>query len=66
MIAPTNLELALVTAAELGFKHGFDYDHIAAISDITSVEADRRRAMRIVRIHRDLPASSLRTLRPLR
>src|SRR6185437_3543375 len=47
MVAPTTLELALLTAAVLGFKHGFDYDHIAAISDITSVETDRRRAMRM-------------------
>ncbi|HEU5410451.1 MAG TPA: hypothetical protein VFU57_05485 [Candidatus Acidoferrales bacterium] len=47
MILPKTLELALLTAAVLGFKHGFDYDHIAAISDITSVEADRPRAMRM-------------------
>ena len=46
MVAPKALELALLTAAMLGFKHGFDYDHIAAISDITSVESDHRRAMR--------------------
>jgi len=45
MIAPKTLELALLTAAVLGFRHGFDYDHIAAISDITNVEADRQRAM---------------------
>ena len=47
MVAPKTLELALLTAAVLGFKHGFDYDHIAAISDITNVETDRRRAMRM-------------------
>jgi len=41
------LELALFSAAVLGFKHGFDYDHIAAISDITSVEPQRGRAMRM-------------------
>jgi len=45
MIAPGTLRLALLTAAVLGFRHGFDYDHIAAISDITSVESDRKRAM---------------------
>jgi len=45
MFAPKTLELALLTAAVLGFRHGFDYDHIAAISDITNVEADRKRAM---------------------
>ena len=47
MLAPKTLELALLTAAVLGFKHGFDYDHIAAISDITSVETEPRRAMRM-------------------
>jgi hypothetical protein len=41
------LNLALLSAAVLGFRHGFDYDHIAAISDITSVEPDRKRAMRM-------------------
>ncbi|MFZ0211717.1 MAG: hypothetical protein WBE20_13980 [Candidatus Acidiferrales bacterium] len=47
MATPKTLELALLTAAVLGFRHGFDYDHIAAISDITNVEPDRRRAMRM-------------------
>lgn len=47
MVAPKTLELALLTAAVLGFRHGFDYDHIAAISDITNVESDRKRAMRM-------------------
>jgi hypothetical protein len=41
------LNLALLSAAVLGFRHGFDYDHIAAISDITSVEPNRKRAMRM-------------------
>ncbi|MHB8526434.1 MAG: hypothetical protein ACYDD2_09800 [Candidatus Acidiferrales bacterium] len=45
MFAPKTLQLALLTAAVLGFRHGFDYDHIAAISDITNVEADKKRAM---------------------
>jgi high-affinity nickel-transport protein len=47
MHQPTTLELALLSAAVLGFRHGFDYDHIAAISDITSVEPERPRAMRM-------------------
>ena len=47
MVSPTTLNLALVSAAVLGFRHGFDYDHIAAISDITSVERSPRRAMRM-------------------
>lgn len=41
------LYLALFSAAVLGFRHGFDYDHIAAISDITSLESCRTRAMRM-------------------
>jgi hypothetical protein len=43
----TPLNLALLSAAVLGFRHGFDYDHIAAISDITSVESSRRQATRM-------------------
>jgi hypothetical protein len=41
------LYVALFSAAVLGFRHGFDYDHIAAISDITSLENCRKRAMRM-------------------
>jgi high-affinity nickel-transport protein len=41
------LNLALLSAGVLGFRHGFDYDHIAAISDITSVEPSRKQAMRM-------------------
>src|SRR5271157_106423 len=48
MTAMTNsLQLALLSAAILGFRHGFDYDHIAAISDITSVQTSRWRGMRL-------------------
>ncbi len=47
MLSPTALDLALLSAGVLGFRHGFDYDHIAAISDITSVEPSRKRAMRM-------------------
>src|SRR5579862_2479558 len=46
MLAPINLRLALASAALLGFRHGLDYDHIAAISDITSVQSRPRDAMR--------------------
>lgn len=42
----TALELALLSAAVLGFRHGFDYDHIAAISDIVGVERAPAGAMR--------------------
>jgi len=46
-MASPNLQLALVSAAILGFRHGFDYDHIAAISDITSVQDSGKRAMQL-------------------
>ena len=37
---------AVASAFALGLRHGFDWDHIAAISDITSSQDDRRRAFR--------------------
>jgi high-affinity nickel-transport protein len=43
----STLDLAFVSAGILGFRHGFDYDHIAAISDITSMEPSKRSAMRM-------------------
>ncbi len=46
MIDPVNLRLALLSAAVLGFRHGLDYDHIAAITDISSVQAKARDAMK--------------------
>jgi high-affinity nickel-transport protein len=44
---PLALDLALVTAALLGFRHGFDHDHLAAITDIASVQREPRSAMRL-------------------
>jgi len=41
----TTLELALLSCALLGLRHGFDYDHLAAISDITSVQRSWRQGM---------------------
>ena len=41
------LGIALASTAALGLRHGFDYDHIAAISDITSVETRPARSMRL-------------------
>jgi cytochrome c biogenesis protein CcdA len=35
----------LVAAFWFGFRHGIDFDHIAAIADITSSQEDRRRAL---------------------
>lgn len=46
MMDPVNLRLALLSAAVLGFRHGLDYDHIAAITDISSVQLRARDAMR--------------------
>ena len=46
MVAPPNVRLVLLGAAVLGFRHGFDYDHIAAITDISSVQSRPRDAMR--------------------
>jgi len=43
----TTLYVALFTAAVLGFRHGFDYDHIAAITDIVSIQQSRRTAFRL-------------------
>ena len=34
---PLVLNIALVSAGLLGFRHGLDYDHVAAISDIAAV-----------------------------
>lgn len=43
----SKLELALVSCALLGLRHGFDYDHLAAITDITSVQRGWREGMRL-------------------
>jgi high-affinity nickel permease len=43
----TTLMIALFTAALLGFRHGFDYDHVAAITDVVSVQSSRRVAMKL-------------------
>ncbi len=45
------LYLALLTAVLLGFRHGFDYDHIAAITDVVSVQSSRRTAMKLGMIY---------------
>jgi high-affinity nickel-transport protein len=45
------LYLALFTASLLGFRHGFDYDHIAAITDVVSVQSSRRTSMRLGMIY---------------
>lgn len=45
MSAPLNV--VLFSCAFLGFRHGFDYDHIAAISDIAGVQARASETMRL-------------------
>jgi hypothetical protein len=45
--APLVLNMALVSAGLLGFRHGLDYDHIAAISDITGVQREPAQAMKM-------------------
>ena len=39
--------LALVSCAVLGLRHGFDYDHLAAISDITAVQRSWKQGLRL-------------------
>ena len=56
------LYLALLSAAVLGFRHGFDYDHIAAITDITSVETSRKRAVRMGLVYACGHAATVATL----
>ena len=48
------LEITLISWVVLGFRHGFDCDHIAAISDITSVQQKTSIAMRLG-LHSDTP-----------
>lgn len=49
-VTPANsldLSLALTAALVMGLRHGIDYDHIAAISDLSRLETSPRRAMRL-------------------
>jgi hypothetical protein len=44
--ASTGVDVALVaTAFILGFRHGFDWDHLAALGDIAASQDSRRRSM---------------------
>lgn len=36
---------AVASAFALGLRHGFDWDHVAAIADITGSQGDRRRSL---------------------
>jgi high-affinity nickel-transport protein len=41
------LDAALGSCLVLGLRHGFDYDHLAAISDITAVQRDWKSGLRL-------------------
>ena len=41
------LDAALGSCLLLGLRHGFDYDHLAAISDITAVQRDWKSGLRL-------------------
>jgi high-affinity nickel-transport protein len=41
------LDAALGSCLALGLRHGFDYDHLAAISDITAVQRNWRSGLRL-------------------
>ena len=41
------IDAALLSCLLLGLRHGFDYDHLAAISDITAVEQKWWRGLRL-------------------
>ena len=46
------LEIGLVaTAIALGFRHGFDWDHLAALSDIAASQQSRRRSMMLASMY---------------
>lgn len=41
----------VLTARGFGFRHGIDWDHIAALTDITSAQADSRRSMLLATLY---------------
>ena len=45
--ADWKLDAALGSCLLLGLRHGFDYDHLAAISDITAVQSNWRSGLRL-------------------
>lgn len=40
-------EIALLSCAILGLRHGFDYDHLAALTDITAVQRSWKEGMKL-------------------
>jgi ABC-type nickel/cobalt efflux system permease component RcnA len=52
VVAASGLEVGLVAAAfVLGFRHGFDWDHIAALGDIAASQESRRRSMLLATLY---------------
>ena len=51
--AAAGLEIGLVRrpAFALGFRHGFDWDHLAALSDIAASQRSRRRSMMLATLY---------------
>jgi cytochrome c biogenesis protein CcdA len=50
--ASAGLDVALVaTAFALGFRHGFDWDHLAALGDIAASQETRRRSMLLATLY---------------
>lgn len=47
LLGDWKLDAALGSCLLLGLRHGFDYDHLAAISDITAVQRNWRSGMRL-------------------
>ena len=47
LLGDWKLDAALGSCLLLGLRHGFDYDHLAAISDITAVQRDWRSGLRL-------------------
>jgi hypothetical protein len=52
VVGSEGLRWGVVVAVFLaGLRHGFDLDHIAAITDITSSQTDRRRSFRLATVY---------------
>src|SRR5262245_49364609 len=41
----------LVSAVAFGFRHGFDWDHLAAITDLTSSQSKPRRSLLLATLY---------------
>ncbi|HYB90180.1 MAG TPA: hypothetical protein VEC38_03950 [Candidatus Binataceae bacterium] len=50
-MSPHGVSAAIVAAALLGFRHGVDYDHVAAIADLTGAARSPRRAIAVALLY---------------